>query len=312
MKVKKGKHVIIVAALGLLYFFGVAAIIYPMIGNVYNLSTSKAIISSYNDDVKEMDDSDIKEKYKNAAEYNSRLLKGVFDEELSRSLNMRDNIMCYVEVPSVDIYLPVYYGTQDRTLKKGCGWLEKTSLPVTGKGVHSVIAGHTGLPNAEMFTKLDQVKVGEVFYLKVLDSIFTYKIISVETVNPDRTDMLQIDGEKNFVTLLTCTPYGINDKRLLLKGELAGIKSKTEADVSDGGVNADPAVKDELHVPADEGLQRQISRVMFMITAITVGAVIAFAAACVWLGFVTKSKPKHSDQHNREIKSGDEDVKTEE
>lgn len=309
MKRKRKKHVLIMMTIGLLYFLGVAAIIYPMVGNIYSLTTSRAVISSYNDEVKEMDNHVIEDKFADAEKYNRELANGYFDEPLSRSLNMRDDIMCYLEVPSVEIYLPVYYGTSEHVLHKGCGWLEKTSLPINGASVHSVIAGHTGLPSAEMLTKLDQVKVGEQFYIRVFDRTLVYRVVHIEAVTPERTDLLQIEDGKDYVTLLTCTPYGINDKRLLVKGQYVGDAQPAEqSELSD---SSDSSAAPQMPVSADEGLRKQISGMLGMILVITIGAVIVYIAACIWLGFMTRKQKQPAAQNNQQEKSGDEDVKTE-
>ena len=305
MKKGKRKHILIIAAIGLVYFIGVAAIVYPMIGNVYTLVMSKDVIRSYNSDIEVMDNSDVEKRLENAVAYNNKLAKGTFDEDLSKSLNLSNNIMCYVEVPSVDIYLPVYYGTSDDVLNKGAGWLEKTSLPVGGKGTHSVIAGHTGLPSAEMFTKLDQTKVGEMFYIRVLDRTLAYRIVSIDAVEPERTDLLHIDKEKDSVTLLTCTPYGINDKRLLVKGERVAYTS----DADDGKDSYSDEFTENSKL-ADEGLQRQISGVMSVIIVITAAAVMIFVGACIWLNVVTKKRSPIAEDKGEKEKSGDDDVKT--
>lgn len=306
MKKGKRKHILIIAAIGLVYFIGVAAIVYPMIGNVYTLVTSKNVISTYNSDVETMDNSDVENRLEDARAYNKKLAKGTFDEDLSKSLNMSNNIMCYVEVPSVEIYLPVYYGTSDDVLNKGAGWLEKTSLPVGGKNTHCVIAGHTGLPSAEMFTKLDQTKVGEMFYIRVLDRTLAYKIISIDAVEPERTDLLHIDEDMDCVTLLTCTPYGINDKRLLVKGERVAYTPDKDSDEDNYSDEFTENTK-----LADEGLQRQISGILAVIVAITVAAVIVFVGACIWLDVVTKKRAAIAiEDKGEKDKSGDDDVKT--
>ena len=228
-----------------------------------------------------MSGEDIDEKINGARQYNKLLSEDdEYDEELSKSLNGDKNIMCYVDIPSLGIYLPVYYGTSNEVLKKGCGWLERTSLPVGGTDTHSVISGHTGLPNAEMFTKLDSIKNGAIFYIHVYDQVLAYRVFSIESVNPTRTELLLIDKGKDCVTLLTCTPYGINDKRLLVKGERVDLDK----------LDKDEAVYDEAGRPlrddeADNGLSEQIGHQFLIVAVISGVSILLFVGACFWLKF---------------------------
>lgn len=265
------------------------------------MSTSREAIKDYQNKVEKMSDEDIDKKFSDAHQYNKLLAEDVFDEELSKSLNGDNDIMCYVDIPSLGIYLPVYYGTSNDVLKKGCGWLEKTSLPVGGKDTHSVISGHTGLPNAEMFTKLDSIKNGAIFYIHVYDQVFAYRVFSIESVNPSRTELLLIDKGKDCVTLLTCTPYGINDKRLLVKGE--------RVDLSE--LNKEEAVYDEEGHPlredeADIGLSDQITQQFLIVALISGVSILLFAGACIWLKFAVGRKAVRG-KYERRIKRPEDD-----
>lgn len=272
--------------IGVLYFLGVAMVLYPMVGNVYTLSSSRSAIQSYQTAVQEMDEPEIEKKLANAHTYNQELAEGTINEVAAKAINGEDNIMCYVEIPSLSIYLPVYYGTSDEVLNKGCGWLENTSLPVGGLNTHSVISGHTGLPNAEMFTKLDIIKKGAMFYIYVLNDVLAYRVESIEAVTPEHTELLTIVPGKDYVTLLTCTPYGINDKRLLVRGErVSYTKPEEKQEVSEVS---------EVSAPneADSGLSSQIRHEWTIIILIGVTSVIVFVVASVWVNLAVSKYQK--------------------
>lgn len=127
-------------------------------------------------------------------------------------------MMGYIEIPKIKILLPIYHGTSERVLQSGVGHLEHTSLPVGGKSTHAVLSGHRGLANAKIFTDLNKMEKGDVFYIKVLTRTFTYQVDQILTVEPTETKALEIEEGKDYVTLVTCTPYGINTHRLLVRG----------------------------------------------------------------------------------------------
>lgn len=279
----KYKKAVVLSLIGLLYFLGIAAIIYPMMSNIVSLSGSRAVINNYTKTVEQTDKSDIDDRLERAEKYNADLAKGIYHGKDEKVLCGEDGLVCYVEVPSVNIYLPVYYGSTEEHLQKGAACLENTSLPVGGSSTHAVISAHTGLPTAEMFTDLDRVKKGEVFYIRVLDRVLAYKIDSIEAVKPNKTELLSIVKDKDYCTLLTCTPYGINDHRLLVRGErieyteTVAEKTTPEAPSSER---------------ADEGISTEISKQMLVILLIVFISVIAYAAACIWV-VRTGAKGKH-------------------
>ena len=284
----KVRPILTVILIGILYFLGIAAVLYPLIGNIYTLQNSIMAISSYDRAVEKMDQTEIEKRLKYARIYNADLANGIYNDGYERSLCSVDNVVCFVEVPSVSIYLPVYYGTKEYNLQRGAAWLENTSLPVDGRSVHSVISGHTGLPNAELFTKLDQMKEGEVFYLHVLNKVFAYQVDKIFIVYPNQTSYLDIVPEKDYCTLLTCTPYGINDKRLLVRGErIEYVPPKNSHLPSSRGTGS--SVND-----VDEELERQISHEINIAAGIVIVAIIVYIFACIWLMQAVK-KPTEID-----------------
>ena len=129
-----------------------------------------------------------------------------------------DGIMGYVEIPAIDVKLSIFHGTSDATLQKGIGHLEGSSLPIGGSGTHAILTGHTGLSKAKFFTDLVELKEGDRFYLRILDKTLAYLVDQIKVVEPENTKDLQSISEKDYVTLLTCTPYGVNSHRLLVRG----------------------------------------------------------------------------------------------
>lgn len=277
MKAVKTKHIFIFVLIGVLYFAGISAILYPMVSNVYSLITSKSVITDYKKTVEQMPDSEINDKFRLADQYNAGLAEGKYDHSLERCLCDSEGLVCYVDIPSQNIYLPVYYGTSDEVLQKGCGCLNNTSLPVGGSSTHSVISGHTGLPSAEMFTKLDQVKMGEIFYIHVLNRVLAYKVVMIEAVSPNKTELLEVSKGRDYCTLLTCTPYGINDKRLLVRGERVPYTQQSKA--QNNGVSS----SDRDNKNSDEGLKQEITHQITIIAGIVLASVIVYVFALVWL-----------------------------
>lgn len=291
MKISRKKHILILTLIGLVYFVGVAAIIYPMVGSIYSTHSSKESIQSYVETVEKMPKQEIDNRLLEARQYNEALAQGEFDEALSKVLCQPDGLMCYVDMPRLNIYLPVYYGTSNEVLEKGCGWLEKTSLPVGGKSTHASVSGHTGLPNAEMFTKLDDAHVGDIFYIHVLDETLSYVVDSINTVTPNDTEHLLVQEGEDYVTLVTCTPYGINDKRLLVRGKRFVAEEIIQTSDDKEPVRENPA---QAAARIDDSLQQQIDHQMTMIIVIVSIAVVVFVAACIWLTIVLRRKARHA------------------
>lgn len=284
------KHLFIFIAIACLYFAGVAAIVYPMISNVYSLSTSRTVISGYEQKVKEMDRTEIEEKFKNAEKYNTDLARHIYQEGYEKAICDENGLMCYVDIPTIDVYLPVYYGTSDEVLQKGCGYLENTSLPIGGKSVHSVISAHTGLPSADMFTKLDQVKMKDIFYIHVLDQVLAYRVDKIKIVYPYQIEELQIIQNEDYMTLLTCTPYGVNDHRLLVRGTRIDYTPKTEEAVV-------PAVTQPVQT-VDNELSEKINSQITVIVIICSISILLFIIALIWLIYDIKHQTKALADHN--------------
>lgn len=195
-------------------------LLYPSFSNYINNKFAVSTISDYTEKINNVKDEEVDNLIKNINKYNYDLFNGTAENQLPDYLNIHEGyILGYIEIPSINIKLPIYYGTSVDILKKGVGVLEGTSLPVGGENTHSVLSAHTGLANQKLFTDIDKLKDGDVFYLHILKKDLAYKVNQIKVVHPDEIDELKISDDKDYVTLLTCYPYGINTERLLVRGE---------------------------------------------------------------------------------------------
>ncbi|ASY50257.1 class C sortase [Clostridium perfringens] len=195
-------------------------LLYPSFSNYINNKFAVYTISDYTEKINNVKDEEVDDLIKNINKYNYDLFNGTAENELPDCLNIHEgDVLGYIEIPSINIKLPIYYGTSVDILKKGVGVLEGTSLPVGGENIHSVLSAHTGLANQKLFTDIDKLKDGDVFYLHILKKDLAYKVNQIKVIHPDEIDELKISDDKDYVTLLTCYPYGINTERLLVRGE---------------------------------------------------------------------------------------------
>lgn len=223
MKKKNSSNII----LFLIFFLGLSLLLYPSFADYWNSFTQSQAIASYIEQVSSIDDDAYAELWEAARNYNATLLGRsnsylLSDEQKKEYDALLDvsglGIMGYVEIPSVGVNLPMYHGTSEGVLQVAVGHLEWTSLPVGGESTHCVLSGHRGLPSARLFTDLDKLVVGDYFLLHVLDETLTYEVDQIRIVEPAETEDLLIQEGKDLCTLVTCTPYGINTHRLLVRG----------------------------------------------------------------------------------------------
>lgn len=214
-----------------LFFAGGYIILnYPVFGTLYNQVRGEKVLKSYDEAVQTIDEGKRQKYLKEAQDYNKMLiednpqLSDAFSQEEKKAdsaynhvLNMEESgVMGALEIPKISVYLPIYHGTSQEVLERGVGHLEGTSIPIGGKDTHAVLTGHRGLPSAELFSNLDQLERNDKFYIHILGEILAYKVFNVETVRPEETGHLAIAKGQDRVTLVTCTPYGINTHRLLI------------------------------------------------------------------------------------------------
>lgn len=212
----------------LIFVLGFLLMMYPMISNYYYRIEANQEISDFQDGAKDLDDAEVLRRMELARAYNQTLdpskLGDPYTEKekegvaaYAKMLEVAEKIG-FVEVPKIDVNLPIYAGTSMEVLDKGCGHLEGTSLPVGGSSTHTVLTAHRGLPRAKMFRELDKLEVGDVFYIHNIQTVLAYKVDRILTVEPSNFDPILVEEGKDQATLLTCTPYMINSHRLLVQG----------------------------------------------------------------------------------------------
>ena len=226
--VKKALPTILVI---IIFIAGVSVFLYPTVSNYLNRKNSTRAITEHNEKLSKLSPETIAQEREAARRYNESLFGNavvltdpfdpdaypITDGEYTELLAL-DTVMAYIEIPAIDVYLPIYHGTSEETLLIGVGHLENTSLPVGGESTHAVLSAHCGLPSARLFTDLHLIKEGNLFRIHVLDETLTYQVYEIETVDPEDSSSLFIKEGEDIVTLITCTPYGKNTHRLLVRG----------------------------------------------------------------------------------------------
>ena len=219
---KKWTNIILI----IVFFVGLSLLLYPTVSNYLNSRTQTRVIVDYQNTVSSMDERDFTQLFDAAEKYNEKLL------ELSAPLLEYDKIkgcdelltvdnskaIGYITIKKIKVQLPIYHGTSEEVLNVAVGHLEGSSLPIGGKSTHSVLSSHRGLPSAKLFTYLDRLEIGDTFTIKVLNRTLTYQVDQILIVEPQDTEALAIVEGEDYCTLLTCTPYGINTHRLLVRG----------------------------------------------------------------------------------------------
>lgn len=239
---KKGKlsNVLLI----LMLVVGLSLVLYPTLSNYWNSFHQSRAVASYVEQVTKLDNDEYEKIWQSAVEYNQKMkerenLYGLPDELAAvydQTLNVVGNgIMGYVEIPCIDVNLPIYHGTSESVLQIAIGHLNWTSLPTGGESTHCVVSGHRGLPSARLFTDLDRVSIGDTFILNVLDQVLTYEVDQIKIVEPYDTEALVIEEGKDYCTLVTCTPYGVNSHRMLVRG----VRTENAKEMKDIRVTAD-------------------------------------------------------------------------
>ena len=211
----------------LIFLVGLSVMLYPTVSDYINQKNQSRAVASYSEEVENLSDVDYQAYFDAADDYNRRLAEtpDAFyrPEQVSGYTDTLDvsgtGIMGYITISKIGVELPIYHGTSDGVLQVAAGHLEGSSLPVGGAGTHAVISAHRGLPSAKLFTNLDELEAGDTFTITVLDRVLTYEVDQISIVLPTETDLLQPVEGKDYVTLMTCTPYGINTHRLLVRGK---------------------------------------------------------------------------------------------
>lgn len=228
---RKKVNIIVIAVL---FLAGLSVLLYPFVANQWNSYRQSRLMSSYEEGVAEKEAAgqiDYEAEWEKARIYNDNLMPMILPDSFAVAeasdrdgaymacLNINgDEVMGIVEIPKIDVELPIYHTTDEEVLQIGAGHLEGSSLPVGGESTHAVISAHRGLPSATLFTDLDKLEEGDHFLLHILDDTLAYEVDAINVVEPDETELLSVVEGEDLVTLLTCTPYGVNTQRLLVRG----------------------------------------------------------------------------------------------
>ncbi len=238
-----------------MFLIGLSVMLYPTVSDFLNSISQSRSIDGYKNDVALMNRQDYEKVFEEARQYNGSLLNnsdrfqptGVNTEEYNAILDVGGTgIMGYIEIPKINVYLPIYHGVGKNVLEIGVGHIEGSSFPIGGTGTHAILSGHRGLPSSLLFTDLDKIEAGDCFIIRVLDETLTYEVFNIQTVEPSEVEALAIDPDKDLCTLVTCTPYGVNSHRLLV----TGARINTVADQSNAPlhITADAVQIDSLYV----------------------------------------------------------------
>ena len=234
----------------LVFFAGLSLLLYPSLSDYWNSFHASQAVATYSEEVRNLNADKYDCLIREAREYNAALpgrYKAFFLSESDRStynalLDVNGTgVMGYIEIPTIQISLPIYHGTEDEVLQIAVGHLDWSSLPVGGEGTHCVLSGHRGLPSAKLFTNLDKLVVGDKFVIRVLDEVMTYEVDQILIVEPNDLSALAIEKGKDLCTLVTCTPYGVNSHRLLVRGHRVENESE-EIRVTSDAIKIDPLI----------------------------------------------------------------------
>lgn len=245
MRSKKSTIILLVS-----FFVGLSVLLYPSISSYWNSKTQSEAIVDYEAMLSQYKPEDYTALFEEADAYNKSLSQ--LDEPLVEHNRLKDynsilniggtGMMGYITIPKISQELPVYHGTSDGVLSVAVGHLQGTSLPVGGESTHCVVSAHRGLPTAVLFTHLDRMEIGDIFYFTILDRTITYQVDQIRIVDPDDTSLIQIKDGKDYCTLLTCTPYGINTQRLLVRGHQVDETQTRNLYVSNEAYHIEPLI----------------------------------------------------------------------
>ena len=257
--------------------------LYPVISNYVNQKYASQIQTTYQEVMEQIDDSALREAKEQADIYNRSLIPGAAEAysqegllaasaDYDSQLNLAGNgIMGYVEIPKIRVNLPIYHGTENDSLERGIGHLLGSSLPVGSESTHSILSGHSGMASQKMFTDLEQLTAGDVFYLYVLDETLAYQVVEINTVLPYDTSLLGIAPGEDLCTLVTCTPYGVNTHRLLVRGSRIPYEEAEQLMEETASEEAAASTWEEKYL---QGVMLGIAAALVLILVIAIGAQI--------------------------------------
>lgn len=291
------KRIIATILIILLFLAGLGIVLYPYVSEYVNAKHASRVVVNYDDTVKEITPEDFSQYFEAAEEYNERLRQNPnpFSEDnraegYETALNVDGSGMIgYLDIPKISVKLPLYHGTSGAVLNEAVGHLEGSSLPVGGEGTHVVLSAHRGLPSAKLFTDLPELGEGDIFILTVLDRKMTYQVDQILTVLPTELDALEVEDGQDYVTLMTCTPYGINTHRLLVRGHR--IENLPEEEVK-----SIPVVHVERELTTQEKIQKYIPFAVM-------GVAVLFLIALLMPSKKDKHRSKESGEADDENKT---------
>lgn len=291
------KRIIATILIILLFLAGFGIVLYPYVSEYVNAKHASRVVVNYDDTVKEITPEDFSQYFEVAEEYNERLRQNPnpFSEDsrtegYETALNVDGSgMMGYLEIPKISVKLPFYHGTSGAVLNEAVGHLEGSSLPVGGEGTHVVLSAHRGLPSAKLFTDLPELGEGDIFILNVLDRKMTYQVDQILTVLPTELEALEVEDGQDYVTLMTCTPYGINTHRLLVRGHR--IENLPEEEVK-----SIPVVHVERELTTQEKIQKYIPFAVM-------GIAVLFLIALLMPSKKDKHRSKESGEADDENKT---------
>ncbi len=286
---RNGKSAASVAAAVFLLIVGVALLAYPSVSDMLSQAERDKVATSQQAAVEHLEETDpnaLQDELDRAETYNERLAQGLVvitdpfderaktlsDQEYLDTLNVNgDGVMATLVIPCIGAELPIYHTTDDDVLQKGVGHMPGTALPIGGASTHSVLAGHTGLPSTKIFDSLDQVQLGDYFFIEVLGEVHAYRVDDISVVLPDETDKLSVVPGEDLITLVTCTPYGINSHRLLVRG--------TRCEVPDGWLDDSGSLSRDALSAADQRTSPEIAKNALLGAGLGAGIVLVGALA---------------------------------
>ncbi len=272
----------------LLLVLGVIVLCYPFMGSVYTQIQQTIEVESHNAKVRQMDEDRKREMQKAMEEYNKKLadeealreVEDPFSEDndsgAGNKLSFEDSIIGTIKIPTIDVNLPIYKDTSEKFLLKGVGYLNGTSFPSGGESTHCALTGHSAIPTAKLFTDLEKLNIDDVFYIMVLDEVHAYRIDQIKVVLPSDTSVLKIEPGKDYTSLITCTPYGINTHRLIVRG-----------------IRDDSLISDDILQDDNDFWKFLIGSPYFIIAIILI--ILVLMLTLIWLFMRKKKKIKDRD-----------------
>lgn len=231
----------------ILLIVGMICLLFPIVSGVIKSYYQSKAISTYNSSVSSRDNKVLEEELGKAENYNTALYNnesatlGSTDlsilQEYDKILDIGNGIMGSIDIPKISVNLPIYHGTKEEVLSSGVGHVQGTSLPVGGETTHSVLTAHRGLPSSRLFTRLDELVKGDMFFINIQNNTLAYKVFKIETISPEQVEYLKIEEGKDLVSLVTCTPYGINTHRLVVTGERVPYKKEEYVSIEKKGLS---------------------------------------------------------------------------